>query len=73
MSFLDLSTRQSATLSSATRHEIFRKLGCLRRMEYLNTVFPLPPLLYVGYSVKLKNVVFVYECVTQGSSIVLYT
>ena len=59
--FFDLVSRQNAALSTATQHamppESGRKLG----KECLNTRFPLPTLLYAGYSVKLikKNTAWI--------------
>ena len=46
-------SRQSAALSSDTQHAMPPKSGRKWGTECLNTKFPLPILLYVGYSVKL--------------------
>ena len=57
--FFALVSRQSATLSSATQHAMRPELGGNWGMECLNTRFPLPTLLCVGYSVKL--IYFIYK------------
>ena len=44
-------SRLSAALSSATQHAMPPEFG--RNSGELNTRFPLPTLLYAGYSVKL--------------------
>ena len=51
--FFALVSRLSAALSYATQHAMPPEFGRKWGTEYLNTRFPLPTLLYAGYSVKL--------------------
>ena len=57
INFFALVLRQSAALSSATRHAMPPELGRKWGTEWLNTRFPLSTQLYAGYSVKL---IFIY-------------
>ena len=53
--FFALVSRQNAELSSAIQHVMPTELGGKWKTECLKTRFPLPTLLYAGYSVKLMN------------------
>ena len=51
--FYALMSKQSVALSSATKHAMPPEFGRKWGTECLITSFPLPTLLYAGYSVKL--------------------
>ena len=46
---------ESTALSSATQHAMSPEIGGKWGTECLNPTFPLPTLLYAGYSVKLEK------------------
>ena len=52
--FFDLVSRLSEALSSTTQHAVPPEIGRKWETECLNTRFPMPTLLYAGYSVKLN-------------------
>ena len=72
--FFPLVSRLSAALSSATQHAMPPEFGRKWRTECLNIKFPLPTLLYEGYSVKLIYLWFIlfiistYLYIVTGSS-----
>ena len=55
-----LVSRQSAALSSVTQLAMPPGSGRKRRMECINTRFPLPTLLRTGYSVKLIYLIYLF-------------
>ena len=53
-------SRQSTALNSATQHAMPAEFGRKWGTECINTWFPLPTLLRVGYSMKLINIFNLY-------------